>query len=166
MKKERLSPLMDVKEHRNYILLNLSGKKSYFDNEDMNIFNSCNWFINNSGYLVRNAPIGQPVLFHRILMKARKNQIVDHINGNKLDNRKSNLRIATMSENQHNTHVTRKSLYGTGVYKLKGRFHSHIRNHGKWFFLGAYDSPKEASYAYWLKKNEFLPASQHKTLNA
>ena len=97
---------------------------------------------------------------HRILINAKVGQIVDHINGNPLDNRKSNLRIVSFSDNQHNTHKERKTLYGVGIYKKGNRFYSHIRNEGKWFSIGAFRTIEEAQSSYWNVKNKFLPISQ------
>ncbi len=60
------------------------------------------------------------IKLHRLLLKAEKSDIVDHINRDPLDNRRSNLRFATLSENQRNREgrVTSTSKY-RGVYQDK-----------------------------------------------
>jgi hypothetical protein len=86
--------------------------------------------IDHKGYAA-NKKIG---LLHRFIINATSGQFVDHINRNKLDNRKINLRIVTRSENVHNSkmHITNKS--GTkGVYFHKGtrKWEAFIDKDGK-----------------------------------
>lgn len=76
------------------------------DEEDIDIFNKYNWHINDSGYVVWRGILDgkkKTVRLHRLVMHADDDQIVDHINRNKLDNRKSNLRFVTCRENLQNT---------------------------------------------------------------
>ena len=76
---------------------------------------------------------------------------VDHINGNGLDNRKSNLRICTPSENSCNRkrRVDNKSGY-KGVYwdAKSERWRASIRKDGRRYHLGFFDSPQEAYEKY------------------
>jgi len=75
----------------------------------------------------------------------------DHINHDTLDNRDSNLRIATRSENQHNRGANRNSSSGIkGVYWMKNdrKWVAQIRLNGKSKYLGSYDDPKSAQKAY------------------
>jgi hypothetical protein len=79
---------------------------------------------------------------------------LDHINGNRTDNRIANLRIATRAENQHNSR-TRKSvagLKGAHLHKrrltLRHPWSSHIRKDGKRFCLGYFATAEEAHAAY------------------
>lgn len=83
-----------------------------------------------------------------------KNQI-DHINGNKLDNRWSNIREATSAQNQMNSPV--KNKFGLkGIYKNKKRFGVAIRHNNKRIYLGTYDTPEEAHEVYWEKAQELF----------
>lgn len=76
---------------------------------------------------------------------------IDHINGNKSDNRIANLRLATNAENQRNKggHRTKADL-PKGVFwnKGKGRFHASIRLDTKLKHLGYFDTAEEAEAAY------------------
>lgn len=76
------------------------------DDDDIEIFNKYKWHINDSGYVVWRGIINgkkKTVRLHRLIMHADDDQIVDHINRDKLDNRKSNLRFVTCAENLKNT---------------------------------------------------------------
>lgn len=90
-------------------------------------------------------------LMHRLILKPNKNIHVDHINGNVLDNRKSNLRECTHSQNMSNRkiHKNNKSGY-KGVYWSKSheKWRSQIRKNNKRFFLGYFSDLIEAAKAY------------------
>jgi hypothetical protein len=76
---------------------------------------------------------------------------IDHINGDKGDNRFDNLRLATNSENQRNKgRYACKSSGFKGVYwhKTKGRFYAAIRADGRLHHLGYFDSEDDARKAY------------------
>ena len=77
--------------------------------------------------------------------------IVDHINGNTLDNRKENLRIITRSENNKNMRMRINNTSGaTGVeYNEKSdNYKARITLHGKAFYLGTFNTLMEARAAY------------------
>ena len=62
------------------------------------------WQLNSVGYARRTCRVkgtgrSKTVLMHRLIMDAQPGEVVDHINGDKLDNRKTNLRIVTQSQN-------------------------------------------------------------------
>jgi hypothetical protein len=75
---------------------------------------------------------------------------IDHINGDKLDNRACNLREASHSQNLFNQRVKRNSTSGVkGVFPIpKGRWRAEIKAHGKVYRLGHYDTIDEAASAY------------------
>ena len=76
---------------------------------------------------------------------------IDHINGNKTDNRINNLRAATPSNNQHNRGKSKRNITGLkGVsYDVKRRkWVSGISYNGIKMNLGRYDCPAAASFAY------------------
>lgn len=77
-------------------------------------------------------------------------QQVDHINGIKDDNRWSNLREATNRENSQNIDTFRSNTSGyNGVYlnKSAGKWVAHIKDNGKYHYLGLYDTPELANEA-------------------
>lgn len=77
--------------------------------------------------------------------------VVDHINGDTLDNRKANLRICTQAQNSRNR---RKIKAGRSIYKgvmprpEHGSFKARIRIDGKLINLGSYATEKDAALAY------------------
>jgi len=90
-------------------------------------------------------------LMHREIMKPPKGKIVDHVNGNKYDNTRANLRNSTRQENQHNT---RKRAGGSSIYKgvayckATGRWRASLDCRKEHYNLGRFDSEVEAARAY------------------
>jgi len=83
--------------------------------------------------------------------------ILDHINRNKQDNRITNLRVVSHSENHHNmTHPPKRNKHEwVGVTKAPyGKYSAKIRWNGERLWLGTFDTPKEAGKAYIKKKRE------------
>jgi hypothetical protein len=73
----------------------------------------------------------------------------DHINGNGLDNRRSNLRVATVAQNLWNQGLRVDNTSGyKGVYPTGRRWRSKIVVAGKRFELGVFDDPADAARAY------------------
>jgi hypothetical protein len=76
---------------------------------------------------------------------------VDHINGDRIDNRWCNLRAATRAENLRNTKPHKDGSTGfKGVYwdKRQRRYYSQIMVSGKVFWLGSFKCPTAAHFAY------------------
>ena len=85
------------------------------------------------------------------------NEAVDHINGDKLDNRIINLRSCTLQQNQFNRGCQSNSTSGfKGVswYKRAKKWQSQIQKNGKGIHLGYFSTPKEASDVYQAKARE------------
>ena len=74
---------------------------------------------------------------------------IDHVNGVPSDNRLSNLRLCTQSENNFNTKLKINNTTGfKGVTKNGNSFLASARRDGNWHNLGTYKTPEEASIAY------------------
>lgn len=87
---------------------------------------------------------------HRYIMNAPKDKVVDHIDGNGLNNRRSNLRICVIRENVHNCRGRYKTSKYKGVHwnKKAGKWVSSITEKGKYRFLGHFKNEIEAAKVY------------------
>lgn len=74
---------------------------------------------------------------------------IDHINGNKIDNRIENLRLVTNRQNQQNQKKHREGqLVGCYFDKSTGKYRAQIKIGGKMIYLGLYKTEQEANEAY------------------
>lgn len=100
------------------------------------------------------------VILERILgRKLEKGEIPDHINGDGLDNRRENIRLATTSQNIANSKLrsTNTSGYrGVSFNKAKGKYMACIEHKGKAHNLGYYNNPEEAHEAYKARAKEIF----------
>lgn len=132
------------------------GKYALIDDEDFEYLNQWKWHLSSNGYPTRgewNKKRKQNKLkrLHRELLNPPKNRSIDHINGNTLDNRKSNLRICKHRENLRNQKKQRNrtSKYkGVSFYKNYERWEAYICTHKKKHRLGYFDNELEAAKAY------------------
>lgn len=88
---------------------------------------------------------------HRLIIRTRVGEIIDHINGNGLDNRRSNLRICTLRQNlcfRPAPKNNRSGFKGVGFDRKSKKWRASITSNRKWFYLGLFDSKKEAALAY------------------
>ena len=86
---------------------------------------------------------------HRLILNAPPDKIVDHINGNGLDNRRENLRLATKIQNNCNTRLRRDNRSGyKGVKRNALRWIARIRIDRKLIHLGSFATKEDAARAY------------------
>ena len=129
-----------------------TGKIVLVDDEDFEELNQYKWCCMD-GYAARTSSRkipGRPVIvMHRIIMNAPKGMMVDHINHNKLDNRKENLRVCTNSENQRNRGIPLNNSSGyKGVSKMNKKWMAQLHVGNKTIYLGVFPTPELASQAY------------------
>jgi len=126
------------------------------DRQDQGLVISHSWRRQQSGYAVRCETVcNRPnrkwrfVSLHRVIAGANHGQIVDHINRDILDNRRSNLRICTHSENVVNRGAAKNSAAGfRGVVPVAQRFRAQISMNGRYHHLGYFNTAQDAAHAY------------------
>lgn len=124
------------------------------DECDVAILSQRIWRINILGYVAarnKEHPERAALLLHRVILGAAAGTIVDHINGNPLDNRRENLRLCSHAENMRNRKVHKNNKLGVkGVHQRRGKngFCAEIRINGRKLRLGTYMTPEEAHQAY------------------
>jgi len=131
------------------------GKVTVVDDDDFEILAQYRWFLS-LGYAVRNKPMvngGKRGLLkmHRIILNAPAGMEVDHINGDGLDNRRCNLRLATRAQNSVNrgcTRVNKLGVKGVVLDKRRGKYAAWIWANKKPIYLGYFVSLEEAKNAY------------------
>ena len=134
------------------------GQWTILDQEDYCRLRHYKWVVYGGGnnlYAVRLKFVGQnrtwQISMHREIMNAPKGVLVDHRNCDSLDNRRSNLRFATRTENIRNRRKMKnsRSQY-IGVYfsKQKGKWETRIMYQRKRIYLGRYDCQIDAAHAY------------------
>lgn len=141
-----------LREEKNTKKIPLSrGKFALVDKEDYEDLSQFPWFFHpyrDTGYAKRSEYISsKPRVYinqsmHRRIMNAPESKVVDHINGNGLDNRKSNLRVVTHRLNSQNTVKHRENPFKLGTRQIKnGKYLGVIA-------LGPFSTQKEAHEAY------------------
>jgi len=129
------------------------GKFAMVDDEDFETLNNHKWFIkkdSNTCYAYRKQTTNnkrKTVYIHSIIMETPKGMQIDHIDGNGLNNCKSNLRVVTFRQNMQNRHVSKTSQY-LGVSKFRNKWIAHIGINGKAKYLGIYIIEEDARDAY------------------
>ncbi len=100
---------------------------------------------------------------HRYLMQPPDGLVVDHINGNSLDNRRANLRIVTQAQNMQNMRLSRVNTSGErGISwcKQMGKWQANIWSGGRLLYLGRYDDYGDAVRVVREARAKHMPFSK------
>ena len=135
-----------------------NGMVALVDDEDYELVAGSVWHYalrRNTGYACKNVKKADgkwtQVLMHRALTNFGRAHI-DHVDGNGLNNQKSNLRAATVSQNSANArkrrHKTSSPYKGVCWDKHKGKWMAYIQASGARRFVGYFDTDLEAAQAY------------------
>lgn len=129
------------------------GKFALVDDEDFEWLSQYKWHLSHYGYAVCNEYLGgyrsRGLRMHRLVMGAPHDMVVDHINHDKLDNQKNNLRICKSRQNQYNMKRRKDNTSGfKGVRWHQNKWNARIYVSGKETNLGSFDDKLEAAKAY------------------
>ena len=130
------------------------GKCALVDDEDYDFISQWKWWVHlnrHTSYAVRRVggrSESKTIWMHRLILKSPDQLLVDHIDGNGLNNQKSNLRFASQAQNLRNT--GKRSAYKKykGTSLKRDRWEARICFNNQKFYLGSFESEEEAAEAY------------------
>lgn len=130
------------------------GKFTLVDDDDFEELSKEKWLVGSTGYVISSRRVegkNKFTLMHRKIMQPGEGLYVDHINLDKLDNRKGNLRIATNAENVRNgpkRSNTSSPYKGVFWHKQRNKWRAEITKDYQNISLGLFDDPIKAAKAY------------------
>ena len=147
---------------------NNTGNAFFFNKDDYELICNHCWYENNDGRIMTRLSKDKLIFIHRLILfgehDGNTGVLVDHINRNPLDNRRSNLRTCNAEENARNVTVqegTYSGVLGVSWYEPGKKWRAYICPNRKFISLGYYDNIEDAIAArraaeerYW---GEFAP---------
>jgi hypothetical protein len=120
------------------------------DDRDLQRVSKHRWYVNKIGYVVAN--VGRKMIYlHRLILNAKKGEVVDHRSGNTFDARRSNLRKVTKRQNcanRANLHPANTSGHrGVSFCKQTKRWKAVVKINFKQHWLGRFDTVEQAAAA-------------------
>jgi hypothetical protein len=125
------------------------GYYAYVDAADYERLNRYAWHLVN-GYATRREE-GRTIYMHREIMRPPKGMVVDHIDGNRVNNCQFNLRNCTAEENRQNhrkQHGSRSRFKGVFYHRKSHKLNARCKHKGHVYSLGYYDDELEAARVY------------------
>lgn len=126
------------------------GRYAIVDDEDYEWLNQWKWQCDSKGY-ARGRINGIPQKMHRLINQTPTAMQTDHINGNKLDNRKENLRSCNQMESMRNRAKwanTTSRYKGVSLYREAKKWTAYIRVNKKKIHIGLFENEHYAALAY------------------
>lgn len=130
------------------------NKHAIVDDEDFEWLSKLKWHSTTDSKSRTAYTLNKKVRMHKEIairhgLVSDRGQLLDHIDGNGLNNQKSNLRLATISQNQANKTKYKNNTSGyKGVDLIKNRWRACIQINKKQTYLGLFKTPTEAAAAY------------------
>lgn len=132
--------------------IKVKDKIILIDDKNFGLINHWKWQVARNGYATRTIYKNgrfTKLYLHTLILEPKEGFEADHINGNKLDNRITNLRYATASQNHSNSKVYKSNRSGfKGVGFHKGKIRSYIQVDNKHIHLGYFNNVVEAAKIY------------------
>ena len=130
------------------------GKVAIVDDEDYEWLNQWKWYCNAQGYAVREQSVGKNkskmIRMHRLINKTQEGYDTDHIDRNRLNNKRNNLRTVNHKENMFNLSMAKNNMSGhRGVnwHKESKKWRAYLQINHKQIYLGIYNTINEAILA-------------------
>ena len=131
------------------------GYITIIDDDDYEMVSKYKWYARKCGNIlyasrcIKRNGVKTTLPLHCAILGYKQGYIIDHINGNGLDNRKENLRHLTIRQNAQNRHTEKSSKF-PGVFwdSRAKKWRSMIKINGDKKYLGSYADEKEAFNAY------------------
>lgn len=136
-----------------------ASRACFVDDEDYEMLKNRKWSENGNGY-PRNGftnrilnPNKQQifVMMHRVIMWSPDGMVIDHIDGNKLNNQKKNLRVCSPTDNKRNRGMSRRNTSGyKGVYwqRANKKWYAAINTDERFLNVGSFENKEDAARAY------------------
>jgi hypothetical protein len=140
------------------------------DADDYDELSKHAWHIQSSGYAQTDIRDGdgrkRKPLMHRLILSPPVGLVVDHYDGNKLNNRRSNLRIVTQGVNIFHAHRARRDNQAgaVGINVEDGRFRARIKHNGTAHHIGYFDDIHDAVGARLKAEVKFYGTASPATL--
>ena len=141
------------------------GEEFYFDLEDYDKIKNYYWRINNEEYVI-SLDENNVTIMHRLVTNCPRDMEVDHIFHKNFDNRKSELRIVTHSQNSKNKSLFSNNTSGvSGVFwnKAANKWETQIKVNYKTIYLGSFDNKEDAIEVRKQAEIEYFGEYQYKT---
>lgn len=130
------------------------GKKALIDSADSSLVSGFKWYAGGSEKRFfaahdRALPGGgkKTILMHRLILDADPSVVVDHINGDALDNRRANLRLCSRRQNSWNSKAKGNREF-SGIAPRKNGWAARIEPYGMAISLGVWPTQEKAAAAY------------------
>ena len=142
--------IIEYDDHAEIVMYNKQHEetgRAIIDLDDVDKVKNYKWYLKDKGY-VYSKTLG--ILLHRFIMDPHDDMVVDHINHDPLDNRKSNLRICTKQQNNMNKSLNSNNMSGvSGVYwnKQINRWIAQIKLYDEQIYIGSYKTIEAATQA-------------------
>jgi len=170
--------LQTISEHGNSRTKNVPNEFRFIGNDTVELDTYDNFGTKNYTYLIdtddyplisrhkwctalyKNKPYAMEgcsrIKLHRFILNPKPGSLIDHIDGNSLNNKKNNLRVASSSLNGIN--LLKDGLQHKGVYQKKsGKWYAVLQWQGKQYFSNMYYLQEEACFARYLMEQLFVP---------
>lgn len=128
------------------------GQVALIDSDDYELVASRKWVLSRKGYAIHNTSIdgkSRCVWMHRLINNTPSGFATDHINGDKLDNRRCNLRTASAALNALNrkqaTPRTKSGIVGVSWHSGQRKWNARIGINGRVVNLGSFETAEGAA---------------------